>query len=214
MAKGKLAVLKNQRPTARAFRLSCLFLLFPARGSTRDLCADPSSGIPADYPYPDGLYALDTQHALNDAYGPRTCSPTEMPALPSNGTCFDYVPPNGALLPAFSNQPQGWSPDGAACGDAFVNVFDMQPLDPLAVPPCAPAPEALFKTSSPGSYTNSSGPSSPHMSPYTPTTLETLHIPTDAWQAQTSFRYSTWSLRSSLSRVSALLVGHRTGLVG
>ncbi|KAI0287359.1 hypothetical protein BC826DRAFT_1044803 [Russula brevipes] len=118
---------------------------------------------------------------------PRTCSPTEMPAQLPNGTCFDYVPPNGALLPAFSNQPQGWSPDGAACGDAFVNVFDMPPLDPLAIPPCAPAPEALFKTSSPGSYTNSSGPSSPHMSPYTPTTLETLHIPTDAWQAQTSF---------------------------
>ena len=119
----------------------------------------------------------------------RTCSPnTQVPAQLSSGCMgYDYVPPNGALLPAFNNPPQGWTPDG--CDDhAYVNVFDMPPLDPLTVPPCGPPPDALFKSPSPGCYTNSnsSGPSSPHMSPYTPTALETFHVTADAWQAQTS----------------------------
>jgi len=114
----------------------------------------------------------------------RTTSPTEIPVqLSSGGMGYDYVPPNGALLQTFHNQPQGWNPD--ACDDAYVNVFDL-PLDSLAMPPCAPSSDALFKSSSPGSYTNSSGPSSPHASPYTPTALETFHVTTDAWQAQTS----------------------------
>lgn len=120
---------------------------------------------------------------------PRTCSPTQIPTqLSSTGLGYEYVPPNASLVQAY-NPPQGWNPDGAACGDNYVNVFDLQQLDPLAVPQCAqPPPEALlFKTTSPpGSYTSSSGPSSPHLSPYTPTALETMHVPTDAWQAQTS----------------------------
>jgi hypothetical protein len=111
----------------------------------------------------------------------RTCSPTQ---FPSGGAGYDYVPPNGALLPAFSNPPQGWTPDD--CEDAYANVFDLPQLDPLSIPACAPPPDVLFKSPSPGSYTNSSGPSSPHMSPYTPTALETLHVTADAWQAHTS----------------------------
>ncbi len=118
---------------------------------------------------------------------PRTCSPTEIPTqLSSTGLGYDFVPPNASLVPTYNTSPQGWNPDSAACGDTYVNVFDMSQLDPLSIQPCAPAPsEALFKTTSPISYT-SSGTSSPHMSPYTPTALETLHVPIDAWQAQTS----------------------------
>jgi len=117
---------------------------------------------------------------------PRTCSPTQIPTqLSSTGFGYDFVPQNASFVSAYNNPPQGWNPDNAACSDTYVNVFDMQQLDPLAIPPCAPAPsEALFKTTSPSSYT-SSGPPSPHMSPYTPTALETLHIPIDAWQAST-----------------------------
>jgi hypothetical protein len=113
----------------------------------------------------------------------RTCSPTQ---YTTQGMGYDYVPPNGALLPAFNNPPQGWTPDG--CEDAYANVFDIPQLDPLSIPPCAPPPDVLFKSPSPGSYTNSnsSGPSSPHTSPYTPTALETLHVTADAWQAQAS----------------------------
>jgi len=117
---------------------------------------------------------------------PRNSSPAQISQLSSGGMGYDYVPPNGALMPAFNNPPQGWTPDGTACGDAYVNVFDLPQLDPLSIPPCAPPPESLFKSPSPGSYTNSSGPSSPHTSPYTPTALETLHVSNDAWQAQTS----------------------------
>ncbi len=114
---------------------------------------------------------------------PRTCSPIDISAqpLPSGCVASDYVPPNGALLPTFT-QHQGWAPDNGACNDVYVNVFDMPPpLDPLTIP--SGNVDALFK--SPSSYTNSSGPPSPHMSPYTPTTLETLHVGVDAWQAQT-----------------------------
>ena len=118
---------------------------------------------------------------------PRTCSPTQIPTqVSSTGLGYEFVPPNASLLPAYSNPPQGWNPDSAACGDSYVHVFDMPQLDPLTIPPCGPpSSDALFKTTSPVSYT-SSGPSSPHMSPYTPAALETLHVPTDAWQAQTS----------------------------
>ncbi|KAI0261889.1 hypothetical protein BC834DRAFT_845377 [Gloeopeniophorella convolvens] len=98
------------------------------------------------------------------------------------GMGFDYVPPNGALLQTF-NQPQGWAPEDVSCGDTYVNMFDMPQLGPLAIPSDAHT-NSIFK--SPTSYTASSGPPSPHMSPYTPTSIETLHIPTDAWQAQTS----------------------------
>ena len=115
---------------------------------------------------------------------PRTTSPTEI-QLPSSGMTYDSMSPNAALLPPFNNPPQGWSPDGAACGDAYVHVFDMPQLQPLAIPHCASAPDAFFKSPS-GSYCASSGPSSPQMAPYTPTALETLHITADAWQAQTS----------------------------
>lgn len=115
----------------------------------------------------------------------RTTSPTQIQTpLSSGGMGYDYVPPNGALLQTFNSQPQGWNPD--ACDDAYVNVFDLPQLDSLAIPPCGPSSDALFKSPSPGSYTNSSGPSSPHASPYTPTALETLHVTADAWQAQTS----------------------------
>ena len=115
----------------------------------------------------------------------RTTSPTQIPAqLSSGGMGYDYVPPNGALLLTFNNQPQGWTPD--TCDDAYINVFDLPQLDSLAMPPCPPSSDALFKSPSPGSYTNSSGPSSPHESPYTPTALETLHVTTDAWQAHMS----------------------------
>ncbi len=118
---------------------------------------------------------------------PRTCSPTEITSqLSSTGLGYDFVPSHPSLVPAYNNPPQGWNSDSAGCGDTYVNVFDMPQVDPLSVPPYAPAPsEALFKTTSPCSYTSSS-PSSPHMSPYTPTALETLHVPIDAWQAQTS----------------------------
>jgi len=118
---------------------------------------------------------------------PRTCSPTQIPTqLSSTGLGYDFVPPNASFAPAFNNPPQGWNPDSTGCGDTYVTVFDMPQLDPLTIPPCAPAPsEALFKTTSPCSYT-SSGRSSPHMSPYTPAALEALHVPIDAWQAQTS----------------------------
>lgn len=115
----------------------------------------------------------------------RTCSPTDASALLSpGGIGYDYVPPNGALLPAFT-QHQGWAPEGA-CDDVYVNVFDMPSLDPLTIPSCAANADALFKSPSSGSYASSSGPSSPHTSPYTPTALETLHVGADAWQAQTS----------------------------
>ena len=114
---------------------------------------------------------------------PRTCSPTQIPTqLSSTSLGYDFVPPNASFMQAYDNPPQGWNPD-AACGETYVNVFDMQQLDPLTIPPCAQAPsDALFKTTSPSSYT-SSGPPSPHMSPYTPTALETMHVPIDAWQA-------------------------------
>jgi hypothetical protein len=115
---------------------------------------------------------------------PRTCSPTQIPTqLSSTGLGYDFVQQNPSFLPVYNNPPQGWNPDSAACGETYVNVFDMQHLDPLSIPPCAHAPsEALFKTTSPSSYT-SSGPPSPHMSPYTPAALETMHVPIDAWQA-------------------------------
>ena len=119
----------------------------------------------------------------------RTCSPTEIPThLTSAGMEYDFSPTApGALLQTF-NQPQGWSPEGAACDDAYVNVFDVPQLDPLAIPSGAPPAVPFLKSSSsPGCYTNSSGPPSPNMAPYTPTALETLHVTTDAWQAQTSF---------------------------
>jgi hypothetical protein len=111
---------------------------------------------------------------------PRTCSPTQTPTqLPSAGMDYAFPTNNSdALLQSF-NQPQGWSPEGPACGDPYVNVFNIPQLDTQSAVP-------LFKTSSsPSSYTTSSGPPSPDMSPYSPTALETLHI-TDAWQAQTS----------------------------
>src|ERR1700675_323667 len=118
---------------------------------------------------------------------PHTCSPTQIHTqLSSTGFGYDFVPTNASFMPAYNNPPQGWNPDGAACSETYVNVFDMSPLDPLTIPPCGPAPsEALFKTTSPSSYT-SSGPPSPHMTPYTPTALETMHVPIDAWQAPTS----------------------------
>jgi len=112
----------------------------------------------------------------------RTCSPSETPdQLPS--ACVDYAfPPSasGGPLQAF-NQPQGWSPEGAACDGAYVNVFDI----PFTNVPCEQSAVPFFKSSSsPSAYTNSSGPPSPVASPYTPTALETLHVTTDAWQAQ------------------------------
>jgi hypothetical protein len=87
--------------------------------------------------------------------------------------------PSDALLHPY-NEPQGWSPEG----DAYATVFDIPKVDS---PAGAHSAVRLFKsTPSPTCYTNSSGPSSPAMSPYTPTTLETLHVPADAWQAQPS----------------------------
>ena len=121
---------------------------------------------------------------------PRTCSPTQITSqLSSTGLGYDFVQSPASFLPAYNNPPQGWNPD-AACGETYVNVFDIQQLDPLSIPPCAPAhSEALFKTTSPSSYT-SSGPPSPNMSPYTPAALETMHVPIDAWQAPTSLSVS------------------------
>ncbi|KAI9438834.1 hypothetical protein H4582DRAFT_204313 [Lactarius indigo] len=113
----------------------------------------------------------------------RTCSPADASAhLSPAGISYDYVPPNGALLPTFT-QHQGWAPEGGACNEVYVNMFDMPSLDPLTIP-CGG--DALFKSPSSASYTSSSGPSSPHTSPYTPTALETLHVGVDAWQAQTT----------------------------
>jgi hypothetical protein len=109
----------------------------------------------------------------------RTCSPADASAQLS---AYDYVPPNGALLPTFT-QHQGWAPEGGACNDVYVNVFDLPSLESLAIPPGTANAEPLFKSPS---YACSSGPPSPHTSPYTPTALETLHIGVDAWQAQTS----------------------------
>jgi hypothetical protein len=116
----------------------------------------------------------------------RTCSPADASAqLSPGGIGYDYVPPNGALLPTFT-QHQGWVPDGGACNDVYVNMFDMPPLDPLAIPPGQANTDAFFKSPSSGSYAGSSGPPSPHTSPYTPTALETLHVGVDAWEAHTS----------------------------
>jgi hypothetical protein len=118
----------------------------------------------------------------------RTCSPNRTPTqLPSTGVDYSFPPDaSDALLQPF-NEPQGWSPEGVPCGDAYATVFDIPHVDPLTSPASAHSAVPLFKsTPSPGSYTNSSGPSSPAMSPYTPTTLETLHVPADAWQAQPS----------------------------
>ena len=114
----------------------------------------------------------------------RTCSPADASSNLSPNIGYEYVPPNGALLPTYT-QHQGWAPEGGACNDVYVNMFDMPSLDPLAIPPGSANADSLFKSPT-GSYATSSGPSSPLTSPYTPTALETLHIGVDAWQAQTS----------------------------
>lgn len=116
----------------------------------------------------------------------RTCSPADASAhLSPACMSYDYVPPNGALLPTFT-QHQGWAPEGGACDEVYVNMFDMPSLDPLTIPCDGANADALFKSPSSVSYASSSGPSSPHTSPYTPTALETLHVGVDAWQAHTS----------------------------
>ena len=118
---------------------------------------------------------------------PRTYSPTQIPSwLSPTSLGYDFVPQIASFMSAYNNPPQGWNPDNAACGDSYMNVQ----LDLLSISPCAPAlSEALFKTTSPSSYT-SSGPPSPNMSPYTPTELEMMHGPIDAWQALTSLSVS------------------------
>ena len=81
---------------------------------------------------------------------PCTCSPTQIPSqLSSTGLGYDFVPQNTSFMSAYNNPPQGWNPNSTACGDSYVNVFDMQQLDPLLISSCAPAPsKALFKTTS------------------------------------------------------------------
>ena len=78
---------------------------------------------------------------------PRTCSPMQIPSqLSSTGLGYDFVPQSASFMSAYNNPPQGWNPDNAACGDSYVNVFDMQWLDSLSISPCAPAlSEAPFK---------------------------------------------------------------------
>ncbi|KAI0044681.1 hypothetical protein FA95DRAFT_1562007 [Auriscalpium vulgare] len=58
------------------------------------------------------------------------------------------------------------------------------PLDPLAIPG---AHGMYAQDVSPASFAPdaSSGPPSPHAGPFTPTTLETIQMPADAWQQHT-----------------------------
>src|ERR1700675_3922479 len=149
MSKERPVALRSQRLIVRASpRARCR----AAHGTPRHFCANPSPGISADDPHPDGVHAIDACLALDGACNNSTHLLSHANTHPAifHWLWLRFCPDERFVHAGLQHPPQGWNPAGASCGETYVNVFDMSPLDPLTIPPCGPAPsEALFKTTSP-----------------------------------------------------------------